>query len=254
MRSIEKTNNEEKNLKCMKKAAIEAGLYIKEQFVSKNKEIALKSRQGTHDDFVTGVDKKAEQIIRTILKETGIPVVGEEEGGDKATQYFLVDPLDGTTNFISDVPYFATCIALIDNEESIMSVMGNPVSGAIYHATKDKGAFCNDVPIMTSREAYERLLVITETTPDRVGILWENVQAVTGQSRFAGFRKFGSTALDLAEMASGKPYIVAAENLKPWDFAAGWLLVKEAGGMILDGDQEGSLTLNTQTIVATPYL
>ncbi len=192
-------------------------------------------------DFVSAADRKAEAILREELSRVR-PTYGfllEEGGvveGSDPTHTWIVDPLDGTTNFLHGIPQFAISVALKRNEQIVAGVVYNPILDELYVAERGGGAFLNDrrLRVATRRDLHE--CVIGTGIPflghgDHARWLKE-VGALSRE--VAGIRRFGAASLDLAWVASGRLDGFWERDLQPWDMAAGILLVREAGGFVTD--------------------
>ena len=193
-------------------------------------------------NFVTAADHRAEDIIFRELNRArpGYGFLMEERGavdGVDKTHRWIVDPLDGTTNFLHGIPMFAISIGLEREGQIVAGVVYNPVSDELFTGEKGKGAFLNDRRRL--RVAARRLLadaVVATGIPHRgrpghSGFLNE-MQTVMGE--VSGIRRTGSAALDLCYTAAGRFDGYWERNLKPWDLAAGLVIVREAGGIITD--------------------
>jgi len=201
------------------------------------------SRKGAAD-YVTAADLKAEQtLFEALLKaRPGYSFLGEERGlieGSDKTHTFIVDPLDGTTNFLHSIPHFAINIALEREGQVVAAVTYNPVAQDMFWAERGKGAFLNDrrLRVAARREMVDSLLATGIPFAGRPGhgqFLKELHQV---SQKVSGVRRFGSAALDLAWTAAGRVDGYWERNLSAWDVAAGVLLVTEAGGSVtaLDG-------------------
>jgi myo-inositol-1(or 4)-monophosphatase len=207
-------------------------------------------------DFVSAADLKAEKYLKEELTRVrpGYGFLGEEgglvEGTDKSHTW-IVDPLDGTTNFLHAIPHFAINIALQRDGAVVAGVTFNPISGELFWAEKGKGAFLNDRRLRVSqRKSLDEALIGTGNPylgrPGHGQFLKEVHQV--GQ-RVAGLRRMGSAALDLAWVAAGKYDGFWERDLKPWDIGAGLLLVTEAGGTWTDIDG-GKGSLESGNVVA----
>jgi len=190
-------------------------------------------------DLVTEVDLACEEAIRDVLQRytPDIPVLGEEQGGpENAPTRWVVDPLDGTTNFVHGYPFFCTSIALEVREEPVAACVGDPIRGHEYWAAKGHGAFRDDRPIRVGvRTSLENALIATGFSYDRkerAAFYLDRVRAVMERCR--GLRRGGAAALELALLADGRSDAFWEYNLKRWDVAAGSLLLTEAGGVITD--------------------
>ncbi|MFM9940959.1 MAG: inositol monophosphatase family protein [Hyphomicrobiaceae bacterium] len=192
-------------------------------------------------NYVTAADMKAEEILHRELSKgrEGYGFLMEERGevkGDDKTHRWIVDPLDGTTNFLHGIPLFAISLALEREGELVAGVIYNPILDELYTAEKGKGAFMNDRRL---RVANRRLLadcVVGTGIPNR---------GREGHKRFlsecevvmretAGIRRCGAAAIDLAWVASGRFDGYWDQKLEPWDVAAGIVLIREAGGLVTD--------------------
>ena len=197
-------------------------------------------REVTHKgavDLVTQVDRAAETSIREVLSHhtPSIPILGEEEGGpiEQPTRW-VVDPLDGTTNFVHGFPTYAVSIALEVDGRSQCGVILDPVRWTFYSATRGGGAFCDERPMQVSTcTSLDVALLGTGFAYDRrtrAAFYLSYVQAF--MVRAQGIRRAGAAAMDLVMVADGRLDGFWEFNLSPWDVAAGKLLVEEAGGRV----------------------
>lgn len=192
-------------------------------------------------DFVSAADLKAEQILFEELSK-GRPKYGfvmeergEIEGADNSNRW-VVDPLDGTTNFLHGLPQFAISISLERDRQPYAGVIFNPAANELYWAEKGEGAWLNDKRLrVSSRTSLEECLFATglpfKGKPGRERALKE-VDRVLDQT--AGVRRFGSAALDLAFVAAGRFDAYWERDLNSWDVGAGVVLVREAGGIVAE--------------------
>ena len=194
-------------------------------------------------DYVSEVDKAAERtIIQTILDVYPThAILAEESGAQGESEYlWIIDPLDGTTNFLHGFPQYAVSIALQHNGVLTQAVVYDPTRNDLFTATRGRGAFLNDRRIRVSKRAELADSLIGTGFPYTkfthmdayMGILRDMMQ------KTAGLRRPGSAALDLAYTAAGRYDGFYETGLKPWDIAAGCLLITEAGGLV--GDLEGN--------------
>ena len=192
-------------------------------------------------NFVSHADKRAEEMLYTDLAKArpGYGFVGEEggsrEGSDKSHTW-IVDPLDGTTNFLHGIPQFAISIGLTREGTVIAGVIYNPANDELYIAERGKGAFLNDQRLRVGGRRRLDECVIACSLP-HIGrgnheLALKEMAAL--QNKVAGFRRFGAASLDLAFVAGGRLDGYWERNLSPWDMAAGLLLVREAGGFVSD--------------------
>ena len=196
------------------------------------------SRKGAAD-FVSAADIKAEQSLFESLTKArpGYGFLGEERGmveGTDKTHTWIVDPLDGTTNFLHAIPHFAINIALQREGAVVAAVTYNPVSNELFWAEKGKGAFVNDRRLRVAvRQRLDESVLATGIPflghGQHARFLKELHQV---SQRVAGVRRVGAAALDLAWVAAGRMDGFWERDLSPWDLAAGLLLVTEAGGKV----------------------
>ena len=196
-------------------------------------------------DFVSAADLKSEQTIFEMLSKArpGYGFLGEERGmieGTDKTHTWIVDPLDGTTNFLHAVPHFAINIALQREGAVVAAVTYNPVSNDLFWAEKGKGAFVNDKRLRVAARTRMDEAVMATGIPflghgQHATFLKELHQI---SQRVAGVRRFGSAALDLAWVAAGRYDGYWERDLNAWDIAAGILLVTEAGGRVTNANGE----------------
>jgi myo-inositol-1(or 4)-monophosphatase len=221
------------------------------------------SRKGP-SDFVSSADMKAEKTLFEELSKVrpGYGFVMEERGvveGTDKTNRWLVDPLDGTTNFLHGIPHFAISIGLEREGVLIAGVIYNVVRDELFWAEKGAGAYLNDRRLRVSARSDMRDGLFATGTP------WlgkpghekalKEIGSVIGKS--AGIRRFGSAALDLAYVAAGRFDGYWERNLNIWDIAAGAVIVREAGGTVIEVDggdfmQTGSILASNASL--TPLL
>ena len=217
------------------KLAIAAGTKAQHMIAQAN---ALEVSHKGRSDLVTQIDLKSEALIRAHLTAAlpNIPILGEEEGGDKNPTQWIVDPLDGTTNFVHGFPAYAVSIALMVDSEVRVGCIVDAVNGDIYAASQGGGATLNQNPIQVSQTNHlDSALLLTGFPYDRhlqAAFYLKFVKAF--MIRAQGIRRAGSAALDLAHIASGRADGYWEFGLSPWDIAAGTLLVSEAGGRVSD--------------------
>lgn len=198
-------------------------------------------------NFVSAADHKAEDIIYHELSKArpGYSFLMEERGkvdGVDETHRWIVDPLDGTTNFLHGLPLFAISIGLEREGQLVAGVIYNPISDELFTAEKGKGAFLNDRRLRVAARKSLADALVTTGIPHlgRTGHpkFLRELEAVIKE--VAGVRRTGSAALDLAWTAAGRFDAYWERGISPWDLAAGILLVREAGGLVTDlsgGDQ-----------------
>ncbi|MDX1736810.1 MAG: inositol monophosphatase family protein [Alphaproteobacteria bacterium] len=230
------------NINVMIKAAEKAGRALVRDF-GEVEQLQV-SRKGPAD-FVSTADKKAEDLIRREL-EKARPEFGfllEEGGsveGEDSQSRWIVDPLDGTTNFLHGLPHFAISIALEERGEITAGVIYDPVKDEMFWAEKGKGAFVNDRRMRVSaRTRLSESIFATgipflgrDTENEGHSVFLRRLEKV--MEKTAGIRRFGAASLDLAYVAAGRYDGFWERGLAAWDVAAGVLMVKEAGGFVSD--------------------
>ena len=223
-------------INVMVKAALRAGRSLKRDLGEiEHLQVSLKGPA----NFVSLADKRAEEMLYTDLSKArpGYGFLGEEGGireGSDRTHTWIVDPLDGTTNFLHGIPQFAISIGLQREDTIIAGVVYNPANDELYIAERGKGAFLNDQRLRVAGRRQLNECVIGCGLP-HIGRgdhaqFRDEMEAI--QDRVAGLRRFGAAALDLAFVAAGRLDGFWERNLSPWDIAAGQILVREAGGTI----------------------
>jgi myo-inositol-1(or 4)-monophosphatase len=193
----------------------------------------------SHADYVSEVDRAAERIIIEALQEAypSHAILAEESGAQGESEYvWIIDPLDGTTNFLHGVPQYAVSIGLQHNGVLTQAVVYDPTSNDLFTATRGRGAFLNDKRIRVSkRKEMSDSLIGTGFPYTR----FEHKDAYMAifmdvMEKSAGLRRPGAASLDLAWTAAGRYDGFFETALKPWDIAAGCLLITEAGGIVTD--------------------
>jgi myo-inositol-1(or 4)-monophosphatase len=201
---------------------------------------ALRISQKQVNDFVTEVDHASEKTIIEILLTAypGHGILAEESGrehGAKDSEYvWIIDPLDGTTNFIHGFPVYCVSIGLAVRGKIEQAVVYDPSRNDLFTATKGRGAYVNDRRLRVSKRIRLNECLISTGFPFRPGDNFPHYLAMMGElmPRCAGLRRPGSAALDLAYVAAGFTDGFFETGLQPWDVAAGSLLVTEAGGLV----------------------
>ena len=193
-------------------------------------------------DFVTNADLKAEKIIIEELKKArpNYSIISEEKGSEDnkdKKNIWIIDPIDGTLNFLHGIPHFAISIALKSDNEIVSGLIFDPIKNEMFFAEKNNGAFCNNHRIKVSKKN------------DIKDCLFVTGRKSKKQFDFQ-YRRSGSAALDMAYVASGRYDGFFQHELKIWDIAAGIIIIKEAGGIINDIDL--SQTNNLDVITSSP--
>ncbi len=221
------------------------------------------------NDFVTEVDRAAEQaIIETLLgawpdhtilgEESGHIVAGKSGPGGRAIEQeenvWIIDPLDGTTNFIHGLPQYGVSIALMQRGQITQAVIYDPTRDELFTASRGAGAFLNDRRIRVSKhQKLEESLVGTGFPFRNLDRIEEYMAIFRGLSeRAAGIRRPGAAALDLAWVACGRFDAFFEIGLAPWDVAAGSLLISEAGGLIGNFEGEPDYLFTERVVAGSP--
>ncbi len=194
-------------------------------------------------DLVTEYDTRIQEQLAVGLKKImpEAKFIGEEGSSDELTDdsyAFIVDPIDGTTNFIKDYHMSAISVALLKGREAVAGVVYNPYLDEIFYAIKGQGAFCNGKRISVSSQPMSNALVLFGTSPYKKELFKKTTEILAEYFYEAlDIRRCGSAALDLCSVACGRAELYFELQVSPWDFAAGKLLVEEAGGVVttLDG-------------------
>ncbi|OGS80809.1 MAG: inositol monophosphatase [Gallionellales bacterium GWA2_55_18] len=193
----------------------------------------------SHADFVSEVDRAAEQtIIQTLLEAYPTHAILAEESGSQGESEFLwiIDPLDGTTNFLHGLPQYSVSIALQHKGIITQAVVYDPVKNELFTATRGRGAFLNDKRLRVTKRLHLADSLIGTGFPYTRFEHMDAYMAIFKDliQKTSGLRRPGSAALDLAWVAAGRYDGFFEIGLKPWDMAAGCLLITEAGGMVSD--------------------
>jgi myo-inositol-1(or 4)-monophosphatase len=227
-------------LNVMIKAARRAGRSLKRDLGEVEKlQVSVKGP----GNFVTAADRRAEEMVHEDLAKArpDYGFLGEEggfrEGGDR-THRWIVDPLDGTTNFLHGIPHFAVSIALERNGAIVAGITYNPANDDLFVAERGKGAFLNDqrIRVAARRRLGDAVVGCGLPHHGRGDLALARYEIAAAQQNFAGLRRFGAATLDLAWVAAGRLDAYWERDLSPWDTAAGILLVREAGGFVSDLD------------------
>ena len=190
-------------------------------------------------DLVTDADLESEQTIAHVIRQTfpNHAILGEETLKDdvSAEHLWIVDPLDGTTNFAHGIPHFAVSIAYFHNGQPMCGVILNPITQDCYTAVRGEGAFANEQPVhVTTAAALNEVLIGVGFYYDRGAMMEATLAAIRDlfRKQIHGIRRFGTASLDLAQVGMGRYAAFFEYELSPWDFAAGRLFVEEAGGRV----------------------
>lgn len=230
--AVSKLPRQSSVITIMSRAVVKASRSLLRDFSElENLQVSIKPNHS----FVTSADLRANSVIREVLSSArpGYSLVSEESGkveGENLSYYWIVDPLDGTLNYLHGVPHWAISVALENNGSIIAAITYDPVKDEMFWAEKGGGAYLNDKKIRVSgrRRAADALL----TTAAMGNVSQKAMKLVSG------IRKTGCMTLDMAYIAAGRSDLLffASRNLNKWDVAAGTLLIKEAGGIVAASD------------------
>ena len=227
------------NLNVMIKASEKASKILIRDFGEIEK---LQVSKKGPSDFVTNSDLKTEKIIIEELKKAkpNFSIISEENGiedNKDKNNTWIIDPIDGTVNFLHGIPHFAISVALKSNDEIVSGLIFDPIKNEIFYAEKDSGAFFNNHRVRVSKknEINDCLFVTSGKIKNELDL---------------PYRKSGCAALDMAYVAAGRYDGYFQHNLNIWDIAAGIVLVKEAGGIINDIDL--TVNQNIKIIASSP--
>jgi myo-inositol-1(or 4)-monophosphatase len=227
-------------VKVMVDAARKAGRALARDFGEVSELQVSKKGVG---DYVSAADLKAEQTVfdELLRARPGYGFLGEERGmieGTDKTHTWIVDPLDGTTNFLHAMPHFAINIALQRDGQIVAGVTYNPATGDLFWTERGRGAFLNDRRLrVAARTRFEEAVIATGIPfvgHGQHGRFLKELHQIS--QRVSGVRRFGAAALDLAWVAAGRFDGYWERDLHAWDMAAGVLMVAEAGGRVTDAD------------------
>ena len=248
-------------INVMVQAATKAGRSLSRDFGEvQNLQVSLKGP----GDFVSQADKRAEEIVHTELSRSrpNYSFLMEESGaiaGSDSQHRFIIDPLDGTTNFLHGIPIFAVSIGLERQGQIVAGVIYNPAMDELYTAERGGGAFLNDRRLRVGARRKLSDCVIGTGVPHlgrgHHGNFLIEMRHVMAE--VAGVRRMGAAALDLAYVAAGRLDGFWESGLSPWDMAAGILMIREAGGFVSDAEggtdmlEKGSIVAGNEIIQKT---
>ncbi|MGH6818595.1 MAG: inositol monophosphatase family protein [Methylovirgula sp.] len=227
-------------MNVMTAAALKAGRGLKRDFGEvENLQVSVKGP----GDFVSAADRKAEKILFEELSKArpGYGFVMEESGvveGSDKSHIWYVDPLDGTANFLHGLPNFGISIGLAREDQIVAGLVYNPAIEALYVAEKGQGAYLNNhrLRVAARRDLGEALVGCAIPHLGKPGHARFKAELSAVMERAANLRRLGAAALDLCFVAAGAYDGFWERGLKPWDLAAGILIIKEAGGFVTDAD------------------
>lgn len=256
--SIERSSHTGEDLAAYLAAAVDAaraaGEVIREG--ARNR-AALNIERKSVNDFVSEIDKGAERVIIEILSARfpGHAFKAEESGESGTSRYtWLIDPLDGTTNFLHGIPYYCVSIALRIDDLVAVGVVFDPTSGRLFTAMRGRGAHLDGAPIKVSGRAGLNEAVLGTGLPFKDWYYLDDYMTSLREimQRCAGIRRPGAAALDLAYVAAGWTDGHWEKGLNAWDVGAGSLLVEEAGGAVSTFSGSKSFLTSGQMIAGSP--
>lgn len=242
------------NIDTLKQIALEAGKIVKEGYAS-HKEVSHKGVV----DLVTEFDVKTEAFIIGELKKTfsGYTLVGEEshQGSYHYDKAIYIDPIDGTTNFVHGIPHLAISLGVWEQGKPTLAVVYNPILEELFWAVRGEGAFCNGQKLEVSTQSkLQNALIATGFPYAKVNAGIEYRWVIDCMTNLLphiqDIRRLGAAAIDLCYLAQGKVEAFYEIDLKPWDVAAGILIVQEAGGHV-SNVQNTPFDFNDKSIVAS---
>ena len=230
--------------------------------IIRRQEPAVVTAKGDRD-MVSDVEFQVERAVRGYLRSRSpeIGFLGEEEGnapGDGDLQWVL-DPIDGTANFVKGIPLYSVALALLDHQAPILGIIDLPAQRCRYSAAAGQGAFCDGrrIGVRSTARLQEAVVTIGDYAVGEQAEAKNRTRlAVTNRlaERAQRVRMFGSAAIDLAWLAHGRTDAAIIFGNKPWDTAAGVILVREAGGRVVDTDGTDHTTQSASTIAASAEL
>lgn len=231
---------------------LEAGSIVREGFYDLNKRVNFKGAV----DLVTEYDIKVEQFLKSQLSKAypNLKIIAEESTVDIANEtneVIYIDPIDGTTNFVHGLPFVAISVGLYAGKAGKYGIVYNPILNELYSAETGNGAFLNGKEIHVSETASLINSLVATGFPyvrDNIPFLMDILNYILTSAR--GVRRMGSAALDLCYVARGTFDLYYETRLKPWDLAAGMIIVREAGGVVTHFDGKYH-NVDSDTCVAT---
>jgi myo-inositol-1(or 4)-monophosphatase len=241
-------------MNVMVAAVLKAGRALARDFGEvENLQVSMKGPA----DFVSVADRRSEEILHRELAKArpGFSFIMEESGtveGTDTAHTWIVDPLDGTSNFLHGIPHFSISVALRRTETLVAGVIFNPVTNELYTAERGGGAYLNDrrIRVASRRRLSDSVVVcgIPHMGRGDQSLFLREMHLLL--PRVAGVRRTGSAALDLAWVAAGRCDAFWERGLSPWDVAAGLVLVREAGGTISTADGRDNVMETGSVVVA----
>lgn len=249
--------NPEKILDDVLKITEEASSFIHSQAGKvRSDEIETKSR----NSLVSYVDKQAEEILvkglGKLIKGSGFITEEDTVAQQKSEYTWVIDPLDGTTNFLQEIPMYSVSVALMHHDQIILGVVRAVEQNETFYAWKDGGAWLNGNRITVSNQSDVQDAVVATGFPYSSRDVLPQLTAVFEYflKNARGIRRLGSAAIDLAYVACGRFDVYYETTLNPWDIAGGILLVQEAGGIVTDFNGQPDMMKKGHIIAAAPLI
>ena len=207
-----------------------------------------------HANFVTNIDREVEEYLQQALLSLvpGSQIIGEEKENSALSDAptWIVDPVDGTTNLIHNYRCSAVSIALCENRKPVIGLIWQPYMKEMFFAEAGRGATMNGNPIHVSAHPFDKALIAFGTAPYHAELAEKSMKlALAFLHSCADVRRSGSAAIDLAYLACGRHDAFFELNLKPWDYAAGSLIVQEAGGVVSMPLESGDFRFDRSTAI-----
>ena len=207
-----------------------------------------------HANFVTNIDREVEEYLQQALLSLvpGSQIIGEEKENGALTDAptWIVDPVDGTTNLIHDYRCSAVSIALCENRSPVAGLIWQPYTQEMFYAEAGRSASLNGKEIHVSETPFDKALIAVGTAPYHAELAEKSMElALAFLHSCADIRRSGSAAVDLAYLAAGRLDAFFELNLKPWDYAAGSLIVREAGGVVTMPLEPGEMRYDRSTAI-----
>ncbi len=211
----------------------EAGEILKEGYYKTNKEVKFKGKK----DLLTKYDVAIEEFLKKQFKELPFNIIAEETQKDSFGDSIIIDPIDGTTNFVNQLPFCAISVGVFKDKKPLYGFVYNPILDEFFFAEKNKGAFLNQKKISVNQNSdFQKALIATgfpySSAENKDDLEWviKRLERILPNSQ--DIRRYGSASLDLCYTAKGSYSGFYEINLHPWDVSAGSLIVKEAGGVV----------------------
>lgn len=223
------------------------------EFFSSRSLSRIDQKEG-HANFVTNIDREVEEYLQQALLSLvpGSRIIGEEKENGALTDAptWIVDPVDGTTNLIHDYRCSAVSIALCENRSPVAGLIWQPYTQEMFYAEAGRGASLNGKEIHVSETPFDKALIAVGTAPYHAELAEKSMElALAFLHSCADIRRSGSAAVDLAYLAAGRLDAFFELNLKPWDYAAGSLIVREAGGVVTMPLEPGEMRYDRSTAI-----